>query len=163
MRYDKILFVCILACILILFGCKSRQEITRSVTDQTRIERTETAVDTSRTIGSTQETLSRETGESEEIYSRTQHFDSLGNIRTIQETWWRIGRFELALRQGSGSYLSLNGMSTVTSDRDSTTVVTNERQDIRTDSRPVQGIEWIWIIVGAGIVIFVLIAIAIKK
>lgn len=163
MRYDKILFVCILACILILFGCKSRQKITRSVTDQTRIERTETAVDTSRTIGSTQETLSRETGESEEIYSRTQHFDSLGNIRTIQETWWRIGRFELALRQGSGSYLSLNGMSTVTSDRDSTTVVTNERQDIRTDSRPVQGIEWIWIIVGAGIVIFVLIAIAIKK
>jgi hypothetical protein len=54
-------------------------------------------------------------------------------------------------------------MSTVTSDRDSTTVVTNERQDIRTDSRPVQGIEWIWIIVGAGIVIFIFIAIAIKK
>jgi len=51
----------------------------------------------------------------------------------------------------------------VTSDRDSTTVVTDDRQDLRNDSRPVQGIEWVWIIVGAGIVIFVLIAIAIKK
>jgi len=163
MKHDNCNIILLFVCIIILSGCKSRQEITRSVIDQTRLERTETAVDTSRMIGSTQETLSRETGESDEIYSRTQHFDSLGNIRTIQETWRRIGRFELALRQGSGSYISLNGMSSVTRDRDSTTVVTNERQDFQNDSRPVQGIEWIWIIVGAGIIIFLFIAIAIKN
>jgi len=87
----------------------------------------------------------------------------LGNVRTIQEVWRRIGRFELDLFERSGSYLSLNGMSTVTSDRDSSTVVTDERQDLRTDSRPVQGFEWLWAIVGVGIIIFIVIAIAIKK
>jgi hypothetical protein len=163
MRYDKICIVFLFACILILHGCKSRKEVTRAVTDQKRIERTETAVDTSRAVGSSQETLKRETSESEEIYSRTQHFDSLGNVRTIQEVWRRIGRFELDLFERSGSYLSLNGMSTVTSDRDSSTVVTDERQDLRTDSRPVQGFEWLWAIVGVGIIIFIVIAIAIKK
>lgn len=163
MRYDKICIIFLFACILISLGCKSRKEVTRTVTDQKRIERTETAVDTSRAVGSDQETLKRETSESEEIYSRTQHFDSLGNVRTIQEVWRRIGRIELDLFERSGSYLSLNGMSTVTSDQDSSTVVIDERQDLRTDSRPVQGFEWLWAIVGVGIIIFIVIAIAIKK
>lgn len=163
MRYDKILFVCILACILILSGCKSRQEITRSVTDQTRIERTETAVDTSRTIVSDKDVVSRETGESEETYSRTQHYDTLGNLRTIQETWRSIGRFELALRERSASHISINGMGAITSEFDSSTVVTTEQVKNSSDSRPVQGIEWMWVIAGVGLLIFILIMYLIKR
>lgn len=163
MRYDKILFAFILACILILYGCKSRQEITRSVTDQTRIERTETAVDTSRTIVSDKEAVSRETGESEDIYTRTQHYDTLGNLRTIQETWRSIGRFELALRERSASYISINGMGAITSEFDSSTVVTTEQVKNSSDSRPVQGIEWMWVIAGVGLLIFILIMYLINR
>lgn len=163
MRYDKILFVCILACILILSGCKSRQEITGSVTDQTRIERTETAVDTSRTIVIDKEAVSREAGESEDIYTRTQHYDTLGNLRTIQETWRSIGRFELALRERSASYISINGMGAVTSESDRSTVVTSEQVKNSSDSRPVQGIEWMWVIAGVGLLIFILIMYLIKR
>ncbi len=163
MRYDKILFVCILACILILSGCKSRQEITRSVKDQTRIERTETAVDTSRTIVSDKEAVNRETEESEDIYTRTQHYDTLGNLRTIQETWRSIGRFELALRERSASYISINGMGAVTSESDRSTVVTSEQVKNSSDSRPVQGIEWMWVIAGVGLLIFILIMYLINR
>lgn len=163
MRNDFNHFIILIACLLILSGCKSRKEITRTVTDQTRIERTETAIDTSRTEISTQETLSRKADESEEVYTRTQHFDSLGNIRSIQETWRAIGRTELALRERSGSYISLNGMGTVTSESDSSTVVTTEQVNSRVDSRPVQGIEWLWVIVGIGLLLFIIITFVIKK
>lgn len=163
MRYDKILFVCILACIPILHGCKSRQEITRSVTDQTRIERRETEVDTSRTIVGDKDVVNRETEESEDIYTRTQHYDTLGNLRTIQETWRSIGRFELALRERSASYISINGMGAVTSESDRSTVVTSEQVKNSSDSRPVQGIEWMWVIAGVGLLIFILIMYLIKR
>lgn len=163
MRYDKILFVCILACILILSGCKSRQEITRSVTDQTRIERRETAVDTSRTIVSDKDVVNRETEESEDIYTRTQHYDTLGNLRTIQETWRSIGRFELALRERSASYISINGMGAITSEFDSSAVVTTEQVKNSSDSRPVQGIEWMWVIAGVGLLIYILIMYLINR
>lgn len=159
MRYARTHTFLLLACLLVLPGCKIRREVARVVTDQTRIERTETAVDTSRTVINAKETISSQADESEEIYTRTQHFDSLGNIRTIQETWRAIGRTELALHERSGSYLSLNGMSAVTTERDSSLVTVVEREDHRADSRPVQGIEWIWVIVGGGLFIFIVIAI----
>lgn len=162
MKYAKIHFI-LLACILILSGCKSRREVTRMVTDQKRVQRTETAVDTSRTKINAQETFSSQADESEDIYTRTQHFDSLGNIRTIQETWRAIGRSKLALHERSGSYLSLNGMGTVTSESDSSTVVSDEQVNSSVDSRPVQGIEWLWVIVGIGLLLFIIFTFVIKK
>lgn len=163
MRYARLHITLLLASLLVLSGCKVRREVASMVTDQTRVERTETTVDTSRTEISTQETLSQQADESEEVYTRTQHFDSLGNIRSIQETWRAIGRTELALRERSGSYISLNGMGTVTSESDSSTVVSDEQVNSSVDSRLVQGIEWLWVIVGIGLLLFIIITFVIKK
>ena len=163
MRYARTHTIILLASLLVLSGCKVRSEVARVVTDQTRVERTGAAVDTSRTIINAQETISSQADESEEIYTRTQHFDSLGNIRTIQETWRAIGRTELALHERSGSYLSLNGMSAVTTERDSSLVTVVEREDHRADSRPVQGIEWIWVIVGGGLLFLFIIKFVLKR
>lgn len=163
MRYDGFHIIMLVVCVLLFSACKSRKEITRSVTEQKRTEQTETAIDTSHTVVSDKEVISREVGVSEDIYSRTQHFDSLGNIRSIQEVWRRIGRFELALHERSGSYLSLNGMSTVTSDRDSSTMVIYEHENSSADTRPVQGEEWIWLIVGIGLLILLIIKFYLKR
>ena len=164
MKYDKTYILCFLfVCLLFQSSCKSHKEITRTVTDQTRVEQIETAIDTTRTLVNDQENVKRQSDESEEIYTRTKQYDSLGNIRTIQETWRAIGRTELALHERSGSYISLNGMSTITAISDSSTLVINDQENSSTDTRPLQGTEWIWAIIGAGLLLFIIIMFVIKR
>jgi hypothetical protein len=47
----------------------------------------------------------------------------------------------------------VTGSETVKTERDSSSVVVKEKSHTQADSRPVQGFEWVWVIVGLVIAV----------
>jgi len=148
----------------LLAGCKSQKNISRTVDGQTRTERIESKKDTSRVEEQSQAHHSTQTNEQDNTYVRITEYDSTGTvIRRIQEEWRDVGRSQLSLLDRSGHYISIDGMSSVTLERDSSRSVVTENKEVTSDSRPVQGVEWLWVILGGALVLSVVIFVIIKK
>lgn len=90
-------------------------------------------------------------------FSRTTDIDTAGNIRRVQETWRGTGRSELALLRDSSRTVSVTDSEIIVQDKDSV-ILYNEEETIHdSDSRPVQGFEWFWVVIGAGLLLLLII------
>lgn len=90
-------------------------------------------------------------------FSRTTDIDTAGNIRRVQETWRGSGRSELALLRDSSRTVSVTDSEIIIQDTDSM-ILNEEEQTINdSDSRPVQGVEWFWVVIGAGLLLLLII------
>lgn len=150
-----VLYIIILAAIslFILGGCKARKATQKSsdlFISGTKIAQTANKEITTKTAG---KDIRIEAKEDIWEYSRTEEIDTAGNVRRVQETWRGTGRTELALQRDSSRIISLNDLVSVTQEKDSVIEKSKENSMIENDSRPVQGVEWLWVVIGAGLLL----------
>lgn len=146
--------------ILIVFitgiGCRSHKTSVKSGQSETREQITETRTGHEVRKGNSGTKTSTEVQQQEVEYTVITELDSSGVIRRVQETWRGTGRTELVVRNDSSRDISiiatLDSVATMI-EKDS---VFKENIEFTNDTRPVQGIEWIWIMVGLGAVVMIL-------
>lgn len=144
-------------CLLVLGGCKVRRTAEKSSEINRTIERIEQT--------SNKEVRTEEAGTDIRIeakedaweYSRTTDIDSAGNIRRVQETWRGSERSELALQRDSGRIVSgIDSRRTIV-EANRENVKADEAEELKNDSRLIQGIEWLWVAMGIILLIVILI------
>lgn len=152
----NVLYIIFLAVIslFILDGCKARKAIQRSsdlFVSGTKIAQTTNKQIATKTAGTD---IRIEAKENIWEYSRTAEIDTAGNVRRVQETWRGTGRSELALQRDSSRNISLNETENISQEKDSVIERSKENSKLENDSRPVQGVEWLWVVIGAGLLLF---------
>lgn len=147
--------------ILIISGCRSHKTVTRAGESTHTEQITEKAVEQS--YNEEQKGSQIHTSEKEEVveYTKVSVIDSTGNVRTIQETWRQSGRTQLAVRSDSSRNISLSDVvldKVITNQHDS---IYNENVVTKNDSRPIQGSDWVWLVL--SLILVVIIFIYIKR
>jgi len=155
---NKNVFVFVVGCFClttILGGCKTKRNIVKSentqVTSKTYAAKTDTSRVITKIVADMEESVSiHETTDRETI-----HLDSIGRVRTIVRESVKKETGQRRTDRGQGSVVSITGKSDSTTVMESANVTVDEKIDTKTDSRPVQGSEWIWVIMGIAAVLFV--------
>lgn len=147
----------------VLAGCNAQKRMSRNAEEQARTERTETKTADSRVKEESQTDISTQTNEQDRTYVRITEYDSTGYVRRIQEEWRDIGRSQLSVLDQSRHHISIDGMTAVTLERDNSRSVVTENVKTSSDSRLVQGIEWLWVILGVIITVTIIGYIIVKS
>lgn len=159
-------FVFVVGCFClttILGGCKTKRNIVKSentqVTSKTYAAKTDTSRVITRTVADMEESVSiHETTDRETI-----HLDSIGRVRTIVRESVKKETGQRRTDRGQGSVVSITGKSDSITSQETLNATSQEKQDIKTDSRPVQGAEWMWVILSIGTIAAIAILFFIRK
>lgn len=159
-------FVFVVGCFClttILGGCKTKRNIVKSentqVTSKTYAAKTDTSRVITRTIADMEESVVvQETTDRETI-----HLDSTGRVRTIVRESISKETGQRRTDRGQGSVVSITGKSDSITSQETLNATSQEKQDIKTDSRPVQGAEWMWVILSIGTIAAIAILFFIRK
>lgn len=163
---NKNVFVFVVGCFCltnILGGCKTKRNIVKSentqVTSKTYAAKTDTSRVITRTVADMEESVSiQETTDRETI-----HLDSIGRVRTIIRESVKKETGQRRTDRGQGSVVSITGKSDSITSQETLNATSQEKQDIKTDSRPVQGAEWMWVILSIGTIAAIAILFFIRK
>lgn len=159
-------FVFVVGCFClttILGGCKTKRNIVKSentqVTSKTYAAKTDTSRVITRTVADMEESVVvQETTDRETI-----HLDSTGRVRTIVRESIKKETGQRRTDRGQGSVVSITGKSDSITSQETLNATSQEKQDIKTDSRPVQGAEWMWVILSIGTIAAIAILFFIRK
>ena len=140
----KYVFIIILACSLVC--CRSNKHSSNEYVRNTEIEQTTTRLinDSTATVHESRDTTQTATYDNE--YTRTTTYRDDGTVQSIQERIRQSGSSQLAISTGRTSSVS------VTDEQQEVTAIINEQEEkkeqlaVYSDSRPVQGVEWLWIV-----------------
>jgi hypothetical protein len=158
-KYAQHTYLLLVICLFIVFslaGCKARKSVARSVVVESTVERVETTTDTSRITLKTELNIQTQEATQDNTFIRTTEFDSTGTvIRSIREEWRDVRSAQLSVLDRQEDYLSITGTSTFVSERDSTVSTTIEISKTETDSRLIQGVEWLWIVIGIKLILII--------
>lgn len=164
--HGRHIFISVLLCILViaLFStCRSRKNVVRNESNQARTERVETKTDTSRVITRTVADMEESVVVQETTDRETIHLDSIGRVRTIVRESVKKETGQRRTDRGQGSVVSITGKSDSITSQETLNATSQEKQDIKTDSRPVQGAEWMWVILSIGTIAAIAILFFIRK
>lgn len=164
--HGRHIFISVLLCILViaLFStCRSRKNVVRTESNQARTERVETKTDTSRVITRTVADMEESVSIQETTDRETIHLDSIGRVRTIVRESVKKETGQRRTDRGQGSVVSITGKSDSITSQETLNATSQEKQDIKTDSRPVQGAEWMWVILSIGTIAAIAILFFLKK
>jgi hypothetical protein len=102
--------------------------------------------------------------EIEQIYTKITDYDSSGTIiRRVSEEWMDRQSADMAIRDRRKEAVSIMGKSMIIEERDTSHVSINEITNTDTDSRLIQGNEWIWVILSIALILTVVIYIIYNK
>lgn len=151
MKYGIFLFIFIV--FVLGAGCKSHKNAVRTVEIASTTDAAIRKTDTARTAVEYEKSevikdSLRETTERETIY-----LDTLGRVRTIVKESVRKEAGQRRIYRGQGSAVSVSGKTDSVITTETARALTEEKTDIKTDSRPVQGGEWVWVIAGIGLLL----------
>jgi len=164
--HGRHIFISVLLCILViaLFStCRSRKNVVRTESNQARTERVETKTDTSRVITKTVADLEESISVHETTTRKTIDLDTLGRVRRIIEESVSKETGSRRHDRGQESVVSITGKSDSIISQETLNATSQEKQDIKTDSRPVQGAEWMWVILSIGTIAAIAILFFIRK
>lgn len=147
----------------IVFGCRSTKNIERNEATKTGSLRIERSSDTIRTIEVRNQRSNRSVSELEQIYSRVTEFDSTGSVRRVSEEWRDRRYSDLADEERDERAVSVAGSEEEVITRDTTSVIVRETIHNKTDSRPIQGADWFWVILSAVLILTVVIYLIYNK
>lgn len=137
--------------IIIVFSlnsCKSQRDVSRSVVAQTRGESLVTVNDTSKTHLETLLNSEVTRKEKTNTYKKETYLDSMGNMTKMIETLSFINLqvdFKSQLNQLKREDFKYSAATQTT---DTTSTVVQEKEKETSDSRPIQGWDWLLVIVG---------------
>lgn len=147
----------ILLALLSLVGCRTKRNTSRYELHTVGSERVERLTDSIRIVEDNQQTTERSGSEVDQSFIRITEFDSTGTVRRIQETWRDRQRIDLVAEERSGRTVSVKNTDQQITIRDTTSTITNEVKEVNTDSRPIQGFEWFWVVLSGVLVLTVII------
>lgn len=160
MKYGIFALIMLLA---VSVGCRSRRTLDHSLETQSTTEKRASSLtkDSTRTESSYQDSTTTTANTVE--YTVTTTYRDDGGIQAVQKQWRRTGSARLSVSTGRTSAVSVDVQKT-----DSGTVATSNlsesvKEQNTTDSRPVQGIEWLWVMLTGGVIALVGLIIVRKK
>lgn len=164
MRYDFIHIIAVaLLCCVSLNSCRAKKSIQRTEETTSRTERVERSVDTTRVTAVEEQIFERSGSETEQSYIRVTEFDSTGSVRKVSETWRDRQLSRLDTKERHARTVSIAGVSEDIVVSDTSSTVVNEVVKVDTDSRPVQGIEWLWVVLSIALIVAVILYIIYNK
>ena len=155
MRHYAFIY-CIVLAVLLGIGlnsCRAKKSLQRTEEIATRTEQVERSVDSSRVEQRETDRGENRRSEAERSYVRTTEYDSTGVVRRVSEEWRDRRSADVAVRDNERQTVSITGSESTKTERDSSSTVVKEKSHIQADSRPVQGFEWVWVIVGLVVAI----------
>ncbi len=151
-RFHLLIGAVFLMCLLSLIGCRAKKNTSRHESYVVGSERVERRTDSIRTLEIVEERSERSGSEFERQYTRTTEYDIEGAIRRISETWWDRQQGDMASEERTERIVSVEGSDTNITAKDTVSAVAQETTKIDTDSRPIQGVEWIWVILSVVLI-----------
>lgn len=164
MRHDFIYIT--LSIILVSFGfnsCRAKKNIERNSEVTERIERTERSVDSIRFAEKQDEKTERIGLTADQWYVKHTEFDSIGRVRSVSETWRNRRHSDMASEERTGRTVSVIVSGNEVIETDTSSIITQEYSNIQTDSRPVQGLEWFWVISSGVLILSIVIYLLFNK
>ena len=151
-RFHLLVGAIFLMCLFSLISCRAKKDTSRHESYAVESERIERRIDSIRTLEVVEERSDRSGSEVEQSFTRVTEFDSTGSIRKVSETWRDRQQGSVASEERTERTLSLEGSKTIITTRDSSTVVKQEKTKTDTDSRPIQGSDWLWVILSVVLI-----------
>lgn len=151
-RFNLFIGAILLMCLLSTIGCRAKKDSSRHESYVMGSERTERRTDSIRVMEVVEERSERSGSEVEQSFTRITEFDSTGSIRKVSETWWDRQQGSVATKERTERIVSVEGSETNIAAKDTITVEKQEETEAETDSRPIQGIEWIWVILSVVLI-----------
>jgi len=150
MKYDIIHIITI--AILLCFttnSCRAKKNLERGEEIQVRTERVEQSSDSARIEENKAEKITQHADEHDQSYTRVTEYDRTGTIvRRVSEVWRDRRSADMAIRDHVSTTVSVTGSDKTVLDQDSSSTIVSEIKHVQSDSRPVQGFEWIWVAMG---------------
>lgn len=163
-HYVFIYCIALAVCIGVsLGGCRTKKNLEKTQENTTIVEKTERYSDSTRTEQKSTVRVDRSRDENERSYTRTTEYDSTGNVRRVSEEWRDRQSSDLVVRDHRQESVSVTGAEKQVMEKDSSSTVIHETKHVQFDSRPVQGFEWFWIILGGGLLLAIAIYFILKK
>lgn len=156
-RFYLLAGVFLLMCLLSLIGCRAKKDSSRHESYVMGSERTERRTDSIRTLEVVEERSERSGSEVERQYTRTTEYDTTGRVQAVSETWRDRRLSNVSSEERDARTVSVAGMSVDIIERDTSTTIISEVVKVDTDSRPIQGAEWFWIILSSILIATVII------
>lgn len=142
----------IIACALLLGtmlgSCRAKKDFESSETVQRKTERVERHADTVGVVEVEKRRTDRSGSEIDHSYTRVIEFDGSGGIQSVSESWRDRRSSDVVVQERHSELVSVAASEKEVIERDSSSVIIHETKHTTADSRPVQGFEWVWIIVG---------------
>lgn len=150
----------IYALIILLFigtGCRSNRNATDThISDYSKETKKEVSSETISLQSSMLTTTRSATDTNIKEYFRTTLFNPDGSVSQVQEAWRDTRRNELADSTGQRSDVSGIIRKDSTSSDIANDIEVKQTTQSQTDSRPVQGVEWLYVACIGGIVILII-------
>ena len=163
-HHVSIYYIVIAVCLGVsLGGCRAKKNVQKTQVDTTVVEKVERYSDSTRTAERTTEHATFTRDDNERSYTRTTEFDSTGVVRRVSEEWRDRRSADVAVRDNESETISITGSEKHVVETDSSSAVLQETKDLQSDSRPVQGAEWLWVIVGGALILSIVIFFIIRK
>lgn len=143
--------------LLVCIGCNAQKRVSRTEYLDKGSEQIEQRADSTYTEQSIIYRGSREGVELENIYTRVTDYDIEGAIQRISETWRDRLFFDVDSEERSERNISVTEADEQIVIRDTAQVRIKENENIKTDSRLVQGVDWFWIMLSAFLIATVII------
>lgn len=163
MKYDTLYIIFFIFISLIFFGCEAKKNIARSVDVQTVTSHTETVIDTTRVFEQSQNDVQEANRIESDTYREIVSFDTLGRIQSFVREYTALQTQQGRIYKGQGQTVSLSGLSTITIEKDTSSMIQTETVKQSSDSRPIKGVEWLFVVVGLTIVFCVVYFISKRK
>lgn len=158
------LVLCLCACCLVIFsGCRAKKNSSRIGSAQTTAQSIAKKTDTSSVIAKTEQNMDETVSVHETTERETIHLDTVGRVRTIIRESVSKATGQKRSGRGSGSTVSVTGATQSDSTSITSLATSNEKIEQNTDSRPVQGVEWIWVFLSVSLVLSVAIYLIINR
>lgn len=153
------LFICAIALLALLSitSCRAKRETSRNESYTVGTERLERRSDSIHTVELSQQRAERSGSEVEQSYTRITEFDTTGTIQRVSETWRDRQLSNLDTEERTGRTVSVTQTEQQIVELDTSYATISETSHTTTDSRPVQGVEWIWVILSVVLIATVII------
>lgn len=151
-RFSLFIGAILLMCLLSTIGCRAKKDSSRHESYALGSERTERRTDSIRVMEVVEERSERSGSEVEQSFTRVTEFDSTGRVRSIQETWRDRQQGNVASKERTERIVSVEGSETNITAKDTVSVIAQETAKVDTDSRLIQGVEWIWVILSVVLI-----------
>lgn len=151
-RFSLFIGAILLMCLLSTIGCRAKKDSSRHESYVMGSERIERRTDSIRTLEVVEERSERSGSEAEQSFTRVTEFDSTGSVRKVSETWWDRQQGDMASEERTERTVSVEGSEIIIADKDTVSVIAQETTKIDTDSRLIQGVEWIWVILSVVLI-----------